>query len=153
MWTIVKFDKNKLPLVKSEFKCKLGNEVQFYEPKLRIVSYSKSKKIIKDISILGDYLLCFHRDFAKKTALNSLKYCRGLKYFLTNYINSQSDIEKFINYCKNSEDENGFLKHSYFDFKNKNKFEFLSGPFNLIFTIEQNKLYLTSLIGKYQIIV
>ena len=155
MWTIIKFDKKRLPLVKSEFRDRLGSDVYFYEPKLRVVNYSKSKKIIKDISILGDYLLCFHRDFAKQTAISSLKYSRGLKYFLTNYFNSQKDIEKFVNHCKSSEDENGFLKYSYFNFKDKNKFEFLSGPFkNFVFTaIEQNKLYLTSLIGRYQIIV
>mgnify|MGYP001205570798 CR=1 FL=1 len=155
MWTIIKFEKNKLSLVKNEFINKLGKEVSFYEPKFKITSYTKSKKIIKDISVLGDYLLCFHKDFAKKTAINSLRYCRGLKYFLSNYLNSQHEIEKFINYCKKSEDEKGYLKYTYFDFNNKKGFEFLSGPFrNLVFTtLEQNKSYLSSLIGKYQIIV
>ena len=44
MWTIIKFEKNKLSLVKNEFINKLGKEVSYYEPKFKITSYTKSKK-------------------------------------------------------------------------------------------------------------
>ena len=155
MWTVIKYSKNELAALKSEFIKKLGDEINFYQPKLKVISYVKSKKIVKDIFILGDYILCFHKDFSKKGVSDSLKYCKGLKYFLNDYIKSQKDIEKFVTNCKKSEDEKGYLKQKYFDLRNYKNFEFLSGPFkNLILTsVEQNKSTLSALLGKYKIIV
>ena len=155
MWTVLKVDKNYISLLKKDFSQKIGKDIKFYIPKLKINKFYKKKTLKKEIMLLGDYLLCYHKDFSKKSIISNLKYCRGLKYFLSNYLNSQHEIEKFINYCKKSEDEKGYLKYTYFDFNNKKGFEFLSGPFrNLVFTtLEQNKSYLSSLIGKYQIIV
>ena len=68
---------------------------------------------------------------------------------------SQKEILKFISKCKENEDNNGFLKQSFFDFKEKTKYEFISGPFtNLVFTLlSENKIYINALIGKYKISV
>ena len=97
----------------------------------------------------------FHEEFKKKTVLTSLQYCKGLKYFLKNFNSSQIEIENFILKCKENEDSEGYIKQSFFDFKNKNKLEFISGPFtNLIFSIlEENKNTIKALIGNYKISV
>ena len=82
-------------------------------------------------------------------------YCKGVKYFLDNFSSSQVEIKNFISKCKKNEDSDGFIKQSFFDYKNINIFEFISGPFaNLIFTIlEENKISIKGLIGKHNICV
>ena len=98
--------------------------------------FLKKKVCIKEVSLLGDYLLCFHKDFSKKSVLTSLKYCKGLKYFLTDFLNSQKEIQKFINKCKENENERGFIKSTFFEYKKNCNYEFISGPFtNMIFSI------------------
>ena len=39
MWTIIKIDEKKLPLLKEDFKKKLGNDCIFYSPKLLLQKY------------------------------------------------------------------------------------------------------------------
>ena len=155
MWTVLKIDKNKISTLKDEFLKKLGKDVKFYSPKLKLKKYLKSKFYSKEEYLLGDYLLCFHKEFSKSSVPLSLKYCRGLKYFLGNFGSSQQEIENFISKCKENEDKNGFIKQSFFNFYSKNKYEFISGPFiNLIFSIlEENKFYIKALIGKYKLSV
>ena len=72
-----------------------------------------------------------------------------------NFGTSQKEIENFILKCKENEDDNGYIKQTFFNFKSKNKYEFISGPFtNLIFSIlEENKFYIKALIGKYKLSV
>ena len=155
MWTVLKIDKKKLSLLKNDFTNKLGKDVKFYIPKLQLKKFLKQKIYIREISLLGDYLLCFHKDFSKRPVLTSLKYCKGLKYFLTDFLNSQNDIEKFINKCKENEDENGFIKSTFFDYKKSKKYEFISGPFtNMVFNIiQENKLSIKAIIGNYKVTV
>ena len=47
---------------------------------------------------------------------------------------------------RKNEDFDGYIKQSFFSFKNKDKFEFISGPFtSLIFSIlEENKKFYQS---------
>lgn len=155
MWAVLKVDKNNISTLKNEFLNKLGNDVKFYIPKLRLKRFLKSKISIKESFLLGDYLLCFHKDFSNYAAISSLKYCKGLKYFLTDLWASQKEIENFISRCKENEDRDGFIKQTFFEYKNKSKFEFVSGPFtNMIFSImSENKLSIKALIGKYKISV
>ena len=155
MWTVLKIDKKNLALLKKDFSNKLGKDVKFYIPKLQLKKFLKKKIFIKEISLLGDYLLCFHKDFSKRSVLDSLKYCKGLKYFLTDFLNSQNEIEKFITKCKENENENGFIKSTFFEFKKSKKYEFISGPFtNMIFNIlQENKLSIKALIGNYRVTV
>ena len=155
MWTILKFNKKNIALLKKDFINKLGKDVKFYMPKLQLKKFLKKKIYIKESFLLGDYLMCFHKDFSKRSVLTSLKYCKGLKYFLNDVLNSQNEIEKFISKCKENEDENGFIKSTFFDFKNKRNYEIISGPFtNMIFNIiQENKLSIKALIGNYRITV
>ena len=155
MWTIIKIDSKKISTLKKEFFEKIGKDVKFYSPKLKLKRYINSKICIRENYLLGNYLLCFHEEFKKKTVLTSLQYCKGLKYFLKNFNSSQIEIENFILKCKENEDSEGYIKQSFFDFKNKKKLEFISGPFtNLIFSIlEENKNTIKALIGKYKMSV
>ena len=152
MWTVLKFDKKNLAILKSDFFKKLDKDVKFYMPKLQLKKFFKKKICIKESFLLGDYLLCFHKDFSKKSVLTSLKYCKGLKYFLTDFLNSQNEIEKFISKCRENEDKNGFLTSTFFDFQNNKNYEFISGPFtNMVFSvIDENKLSIKALIGNYR---
>ena len=76
----------------------------------------------------------------KKKFFNSLKYCKGLKYFLTNFSSSQKEIENFISKCKENEDTNGYLKQSFFNFGEKVSINLYLDLTNLIFTIfKENK--------------
>ena len=155
MWVIIKFDKKNLANLKREFFNKLGTDVKFYLPKLKLTKFLKKKIYIKEILLLGDYLLCFHKDFSKNSILSSLKYSKGLKYFLNDFLSSQTDIERFIKKCKINEDRNGFLKATFFSFKNKNKYEFISGPFTnlILMVLKENNLSVDALIGNYRITV
>ena len=155
MWAIIKVDNKSLNLLKNDFFSKLGKEVKFYIPKIQLKKFFKNKIQLKEKYLLGDYLLCHHKDFEKKSVLTSLKYCKGLKYFLTDFSSSQEDIENFIVKCKKHEDNDGFLKPTFFEINKKLKFEFTSGPFtNLVFRVlYENKLSINALIGNYKITV
>lgn len=152
MWAVLKINKKNLGLLKNDLCNKLGKDVRFYIPKLKLKKFLKRKIFIKESFLLGDYLLCFHKDFTKKSVLTSLSYSKGLKYFLTDFFNSQKEIEKFINKCKENEDEEGFIKSTFFEFKDKNKYEFISGPFtNMVFNIiNENKLSISTLMGNFR---
>ena len=129
MWTIIKFDKKKLDFLKKDFTKKLGKDFIIYNPKLFIQKYKNNKLINKEFNILGDYLLCFHKDFKNPATINKLKFCRGLKYFLNGFIQSQNEIKKFINRCKNSENKEGYLSSSFYQLYINSKYKFASGPF------------------------
>ena len=69
---------------------------------------------------------------------------KGLEYFLEGCNQNQSNITKFIEYCKAYENEKGYLTQSFFKTTIKGKAKFISGPFtNMIFEIiekQRNKL-------------
>ena len=100
MWTVLKFDKKNLSVLKEDLKSKLGNDFEIYNPKLRIQKYQNRKLISKELNLLGDYLFCFHKKFTYQETINSLKFSRGLKYFLNGFIQSQEEISTFIEKCK-----------------------------------------------------
>ena len=79
--------------------------------KLLIQKYKNNKLINKEISLLGNYLLCFHEDFKDPKTLQKLKFSRGLEYFLNGFKQSQKDINDFIHKCRNSENEKGSGKN------------------------------------------
>ena len=129
MWVVLKFKKNSLSLLKKEFFNYLGKDVKFYLPKLKMQKKIRNKLYEKESFLLDDYLLCFHKSFENKKIITSLKYSKGLKYFLSNFKDAQEEIKKFINKCKSNEDENGFIKQCFFEFKENGIFQFLTGPF------------------------
>tara|TARA_B100001248_G_C27338462_1_gene435021 strand:- start:289 stop:786 length:498 start_codon:yes stop_codon:yes gene_type:complete len=129
MWTVLKFDKKKLNLLKQDFLKNLGQDCEFYIPKLILQKYSKNKLIQKEFNLLGDYLFCFHKNLDKINTQNQLKFCRGLKYFLNGYNESQNEIDKFIKRCKKMEDNTGYLSANFFKLEFNRDYKFTSGPF------------------------
>ena len=144
MWTIIKFDRKNIGILKEDFKKKLGKDVTIYSPKLLIQKYKKNKSFNKEFNLLGDYLFCFHRDFKNSETLNLLKFTRGLKYFLGGFNESQDEIEKFIKKCKESENAKGYLTQNFFDICKNSNYKFTSGPFSekifKIINLQKNKI-------------
>ena len=144
MWTIIKFQKKKLGDLKKDLSKNLGSCPKIYLPKLNLQKNKNNKTSNLESLLLGDYLFCHHNKFNINGMINSLKYCRGLKYFLTGFLFSQIEIAQFIKHCKTHEDNKGYIKQSFFDFERKQNFKFISGPFReVIFNIiqeNQNKL-------------
>lgn len=144
MWTILKFDKKKLFLLKQDFKKKLGDDIKFYIPKIRIQKFKNNKLINKELNLMGDYLFFYHNEINNEKKLNSLKFSRGLKYFLSGYLDNQNNIEQFIHECKTSENAEGFLSNNIFDLQLNKKYKFSSGPFTekifKIINLQKNKL-------------
>ena len=115
MWTILKFDKKNIDLLKKDFISRAGSNLKFYLPKIKI-----QKQICKtpknyEVNLLGNYIFCYHKKFEDEKFVDSLKYTRGLKYFIKGYKSSQEEIDNFINKCKKFENDDGFLSSQFFD--------------------------------------
>ena len=76
MWTVLKFEKKSLGLLKDDLRKKLGNNFKIYIPKIRVQKYKNNKLINKEFNLLGDYLFCFHEDLNSKREINSLRRYR-----------------------------------------------------------------------------
>ena len=126
MWTILKFDKRKIDFLKKDFKEKLGNDYIIYSPKILVKKYQKNVVINKEISLLGDYLFCFHKNFRNPNIINQLKFTRGLKYFLTDFLISQNEIQNFVNKCKELENIKGYITENIYEIIEYKKYKFLS---------------------------
>tara|TARA_B100000586_G_C19916207_1_gene345297 strand:+ start:29 stop:526 length:498 start_codon:yes stop_codon:yes gene_type:complete len=129
MWAILKFDKKNLLNLKQDLKKKLGEDVSIYSPKLCIQKYKRNKIVKKEFDLLGDYLFCYHKKFENPLTINSLKFTKGLKYFLNGFIESQLEIKQFIEKCKQSEDSKGYLNQNFFEINTALDYKFSSGPF------------------------
>ena len=144
MWAILKFEKNNLSLLKGDLNKKLGKDMKTYIPKLRIQKFQNNKLKSKEINLLGDYMFCFHTNLKEKKIVNSLRYTRGLKYFLDGFNQSQKEIEKFIEKCKVSENQDGFLSKEFFELELNKKYKFSSGPFSdkifQIINLQRNRI-------------
>ena len=109
--------------------------------------YKNNKLIYKEFNLLGDYLFCFHKSFNNFSTINKLKFTKGLKYFLTGFVQSQEEIKKFIEKCKESENEEGYLSQNFFELYVNSKYQFSSGPFTeMIFKVvelQKNKINIT----------
>ena len=144
MWTIIKFDKKRLDFLKKDLEKKLGKDFIIYKPKLLIQKYKKNKTISQEINLLGDYLFCFHDNFKNSETVNRLKFSKGLKYFLNGFIKSQKEIKKFIQKCKGSENNKGYLSSDFFEINLNKEYKFHNGPFiGMIFKIlklQKNKI-------------
>lgn len=138
MWTIIKFDKKNLEFLKSDLEKKLGTACKFYIPKILFKNFSKNKIVKKEFYLLGDYLFCFNEKFNDTNILEILKNTRGLKYILNGFKRSQSEISNFIDKCKMSEDNDGYISEQFYELKENLNYKFFSGPFaNSIFQIIQ----------------
>ncbi len=136
MWTVLKFHKSELSLFKEDLTKNLGKDFKLYIPKIRIQKYKKNKLINIDINLLGDYLFCYHESFKNKKTISSMKFIKGLKYFLNGFCESQESIKEFIKECRSTENGEGFVSRKILDLKLDKKYKFLNGPFsNQIFEI------------------
>ena len=129
MWTIIKIDKKKFNLLKSDFEKKTGEKFTFYKPKLKVSKYLNNKLINRDVDLLGNYIFCYSKSFKEKRIIDLLKFSTGLKYFLNGFLYFQNDIKTFIEKCKNFEDHDGSITSGFAQCKNNHFYEFLSGPF------------------------
>jgi len=144
MWTIIKFEKKKINLLKEDLKKKVGCNYKIYIPKLLVEKLSKNKLIKKEINLLGDYLFCFNKKFKNKNSLSQLNNLRGVKFYLSGFVESQKEISSFINKCKNSENDRGYLSFDFFDIKQKLSYKLCTGPFSdqifKFINLEKNKI-------------
>ena len=129
MWTIIKFEQKNFNFLKNQFYSKLGKETEFYLPKIYIQKRKKNKILNKDINLLGDYLFCYNKNFCEQSTIQSLKFTKGLKYFLSGTQGSQREIFSFIKKCKSSENTNGYLSENFFDLNTSKNYKLSSGPF------------------------
>ena len=136
MWIIIKFKPNQFHALEKEFKKKLEIEPKFFFPKLNLQRIKKNKLISYASPLLGDYIFCFHPKFNNENILRYVNHFRGVKFLLNGFKNYQKDILNFIDRCKKCEDENGYIKQTFFNFVAVEKIKFLSGPFtNIIFKV------------------
>lgn len=136
MWIIIKFKQNQFHTLKQEFKKKLEIEPNFFFPKLKFQKIKKNKLISYVSPLLGDYIFCYHPKFSNENILRNVNYLKGVKFLLNGFRNYQKDILNFIKRCGSSEDENGYIKQTFFNFVAIENIKFLSGPFtNVIFKI------------------
>ena len=136
MWILLKADTKNINMMLLNFKKILGEDVQLYQPKMLFQNFKNNKVKNKEINLLGDYFFCYHKKFEKKSSINLIKFCVGLKLILEGYQDSQPEIIQFINRCKNSENEKGYLSANFFNLKESYDYKFMTGPFtNMIFKI------------------
>ena len=155
MWTVIRFEKKRLEDLKKDLSAKLGSAPKIYLPKLKLQKYKNNKIYNLDSLLLGDYLFCYHDKLNISGIMDSLKYCKGLKYFLTGFLLSQNEIVKFINNCKIHEDNEGYIRQSFFAFKKNQKFKFISGPFTeaIFQIIKENQNKIKILIKNFEVTV
>ena len=155
MWIVIKYKKKELNFLKNEIKKKIGNDVKFYNPTLCLQQIRKNK--VKSVfkPLLGDYFFCYHDKFKDIKFQNIIIYSKGLKYFLKEYLISQSEIKSFIHKCIEHEDINGFIGIDFFDLDRNKKYKFCSGPFtNFVFgLISKENNNLKCLINNFKLTV
>jgi len=139
MWIISKFKSREYSTLNCNLQKHLNKEAKIYSPKIRIKLKNSKKYLTK--FVLGNYLFIYHRNFSNKKFINLIKNLKGLEYILTGFQYNQDDIEKFINHCKEFEDNSGYLTQGFFNFeKFKNKGYFVNGPFSkFVFDILEKK--------------
>ena len=149
MWIVAKIKIKNLNTFKKNLTEKMGSNVKFYLPKIEYHKYYGNKLKRFEKFILENYVFCYHIKFKKTNFVNEVKFVRGLNYFLEGYNQNQSNVIKFIEYCKTFEDEKGYLTQSFFVNIISKRAKFISGPFtNMIFEIiEKQKNKLKILVG------
>ena len=140
MWIVFKYKSKEYNIFKKNFQTKLGSEVKFYNPKIKYSRLAKNKMKFFEKYLLDNYAFCYSKLFQEKKFLSSLSYMKGLCYFLQGYIQDQTQIANFINFCKKNEESDGNLTQGFFSELKIKKAKFLSGPFsNIIFEILEKK--------------
>ena len=141
MWQVLKYKFNELDILKKSIKNTMGDNIEFYQPKIKISRFFKNKNKSFEKKLLNNFIFCRHKYFNSKKIISGLKNLKGLIYFLDGGNLNQKEIVNFINICKDHEDNCGFIKQSFFDAYHKTENGmFISGMFsNLIFKVIRNK--------------
>ena len=149
MWVVAKIKLKNLNIFKKNLTEKIGKDIKFYHPKFEYHKYFGDKAKRFEKFILENYIFCYHEKFKKSNYINEVKFLKGLEYFLEGYNQNQSQILKFIEYCKSFENDKGYLTQSFFKMIIAKKAKFISGPFaDMIFEIiEKQKNKLKILVG------
>ena len=102
------------------------------------------KKISKELYLLDDYIFCYHSKFNRNQNFNLIKFSRGLKNIFLDSAFYQKEIKDFINKCKNSENNEGYISEEFYGYKLNINYKFiagfLSGKLFKIIEIQKNKL-------------
>ena len=153
MWIILRYKKNNFQFLINDLRKKFKNDLEIYNPKFKTNLSIKNKFISSELTLLGDYFFCYHKEFNNSNIIYSLKFTKGLKDFIQGYKFSQKDIQDFIKRCRKSENEEGYLTNKFYNLYKNSKFKFNSGLFsNFIFKIvnlQKNKINL--LLGNLKI--
>ena len=140
MWVVFKYKKNESELLKNSITSILGDKPEFYHPKVKIKKIIKGK--IKDYkkNLLDKYVLCWHPKFSDTRIMNLMNYAKGIQLVLKGYNENQKNLADFVENCKSHENEDGFLKQSFFNNLMRSKIQFHSGIFSkLIFEVIEDK--------------
>lgn len=129
MWTVIRFDKKKINLLNQDLKSKIGEDFKIYIPKIRVQNFKRNKLISKDFNLLGNYMFFFDKKIESQNIINSIKFSRGLKYFLEGFKYSQKEIQNFVDECKKNECKDGFISKNFYQFCLNKSYKFRSGPF------------------------
>ena len=136
MWVVAKIKRKELKIFKNDLLKGTCKNIIFYSPKIEYYQYSKNKAKKIEKLALESYIFCYHESFKESLSVKKLKFTKGLEYFLNGYSENQKEIVKFIEYCKCSENSNGYLTQSFFKTLITKKAKFISGPFtNMMFEI------------------
>ena len=153
MWIILRYKKNNFQFLINDLKKKFKNNLEIYNPKFKTNLRVKNKFITSELTLLGDYFFCHHKEFNNPSIINSLKFTKGLKDFIKGYKFSQKDIQDFIKRCRKSENEEGYLTNKFYNLYKNSKFKFNSGLFSnftfKIMNLQKNKINL--LLGNLKI--
>ena len=140
MWAVFKYKKNESEILKNSITSILGDKPEFYHPKVKIKKIIKGK--IKDYkkNLLDKYFLCRHSKFSDPKIMNLMNYAKGNQLILSGHNENQKNLINFIENCKSHENEDGFLKQSFFNNSIGNKIQFHSGILSqLIFEVIEDK--------------
>ena len=141
MWLVAKIKSKEVNIFKKELEKKLKTKPLFYDPRIQIQKRQKNKITKYNKSILESYIFCFHDSFKDTKSIYKLQFIKGLNFFLNGYNLNQKEIVNFINYCKDFENNEGFIKSLFFKQIISKKAKFISGPFTSMFfdIIEKQK--------------
>ena len=127
MWYVIKYNNNQKNILLNSLKEKIKTDLKIYIPKIKILKHvgKKLKKIEKNI--LENYLICNSKEFEDSKFISSLKYLKGLGYFLLDSKYNQKEIDNFVKKCKSFEDEKGYISPTFFNDKQFKNGKFISG--------------------------
>ncbi len=140
MWLVIKYKTNEIETLKKSLTNIIGETPEFYHPKIKLKKIINGKMREHKKDVLDKYIFCRHKKFSDISITSLISNAKGSKYLLNGYKQNQNSINRFVDFCKQHQNDDGFLKQSFFNNLIKTKIQFLSGPFSqLIFDIIEDK--------------